>query len=141
MALRYRPTTIEAKLGWVVEECGEVLAAVGKTLCWGLGSSNPELPPDLRETNRAWVLRELSDLKAAIALLEDELQTNPDHDLSPPVVVETGRCLDCGRHLRSDGEQLWCSKCDADNPALPSKFRDLQIKSPSLRKAKRKADQ
>lgn len=66
----YRPRTVGAKLGYLVEECGEVLAAVGKTQRWGLDSFNPELPEDRRETNRAWLLRELRDLKRAIYFIE-----------------------------------------------------------------------
>jgi NTP pyrophosphatase (non-canonical NTP hydrolase) len=73
MKEQYRPTTVEAKLGWVTEECGEVLAAIGKTNRWGLNSVNPELPRAQQETNRAWILRELGDLKEAIRTLEEEL--------------------------------------------------------------------
>lgn len=66
----YEPTTDGQRLGYFVEECGEVLAAVGKTMRWGLESSNPELPPEQRETNRQWIARELRDLRAAIERLE-----------------------------------------------------------------------
>ena len=57
-------------LGHVVEECGEVLAAAGKTLRWGWACHNPELPPTERESNLVWLRRELSDLKEAIARFE-----------------------------------------------------------------------
>lgn len=57
----------------LVEECGEVLAAAGKTQRWGLDSYNPELPPEERETNRAWLLRELTDLEGAIARVRNEI--------------------------------------------------------------------
>lgn len=70
MPSEYRPRTVGAKLGYLVEECGEVLAAVGKTQRWGLDSFNPELPEGERETNRAWLLRELHDLKRAIYFIE-----------------------------------------------------------------------
>jgi hypothetical protein len=40
---------------------------VGKSIRWGLDSTNPELPEAERETNRDWILRELHDLEAAIA--------------------------------------------------------------------------
>ena len=70
---RYYPQTLTAKLGYVAEECGEVLAAVGKTIRWGVDSVNPELPLLKQESNRAWVLRELQDLKNAIAILEEAL--------------------------------------------------------------------
>jgi len=53
-------------LGHLVEECGEVLAAAGKTLRWGPDSYNPELPKDQREKNIDWLRRELADLESVI---------------------------------------------------------------------------
>lgn len=73
MKPQYEPMTTEEKLGYLVEECGEVLAAIGKTQRWGLESVNPEIPPEQRETNREWVLRELRDLKGAIRRVEQDL--------------------------------------------------------------------
>ena len=67
MKPQYEPKTLQQKLGYLVEECGEVLAAVGKAIRWGLHSVNPELPPDEQETNATWILRELDDLKRAVA--------------------------------------------------------------------------
>lgn len=72
----YRPCTTETKLGYLVEECGEVMTAVGKTQRWGLDSTNPELPVQERETNREWILRELYDLEYAIMLVRDALTRN-----------------------------------------------------------------
>ena len=63
---KYEPVTSEQALGYLVEECGEVLHAAGKSIRWGLGSSNPELPRNRRETNGLWLRRELADLEAAI---------------------------------------------------------------------------
>jgi hypothetical protein len=57
-------------MGYLVEECGEVLAATGKSLRWGLDSFNPELPSQERESNRLWLKRELADLNLAISLVE-----------------------------------------------------------------------
>ena len=74
MKKQYMPITELQKLGYLVEECGEVMAAVGKTIRWGLDSSNPELPEQERETNRDWILRELKDLKDAIKITEEELE-------------------------------------------------------------------
>lgn len=71
MKLQYRPKSTRQKLGKLVEECGEVLAAIGKTQRWGLESYNPELPPSQRESNRKWILREIKDLKEAIQIVED----------------------------------------------------------------------
>lgn len=70
----YYPKTLNQKLGKLVEECGEVLAAVGKTQRWGLDSVNPELPPEKQETNRDWILRELQDLKLSIEIVEEEIK-------------------------------------------------------------------
>ena len=53
MKPEYKPKTIEQKLGYLIEKCGEVLAATGKTIRWGLNSVNPELPPKEAETNIA----------------------------------------------------------------------------------------
>lgn len=72
-APRYRPNTLQQKLAYLVEECGEVMAAAGKTLRHGLNSYNPELHVEDQETNRNWLLRELKDVKAAIEIVEDDL--------------------------------------------------------------------
>lgn len=70
---RFLQDGFDKKLAHVVEECGEVLAAAGKTQRWGLYSVNPLLPEEKQETNRAWLWRELQDLKQAVdRLLEDE---------------------------------------------------------------------
>ena len=70
---RYRPKTDVQKLGKLVEECGEALAAAGKTMRWGLDSTNPELPPEQQETNAAWLARELCDLEEAIGFAREVL--------------------------------------------------------------------
>lgn len=68
---QYEPVSVEQRLGYLVEECGEVLHAVGKAIRWGLGSVNPELPPSEQETNQDWLKRELGGLKAAIKRVEE----------------------------------------------------------------------
>ena len=65
----FRPRDVYEALAHVVEEMAESLAAVAKTQRFGLLSTNPLLPPDQRETNAAWVARELSDLEQAIDTL------------------------------------------------------------------------
>lgn len=62
----YEPSTLEAAVAYLVEECGEVLAAAGKSLRWGFASTNPELPLSQRESNINWLLRELADVETAI---------------------------------------------------------------------------
>lgn len=71
----YEPKTAEQRLGYLVEECGEVLAAAGKSLRWGLLSVNPEIPTSEQETNAEWLARELDDLEAAIARVREVLPT------------------------------------------------------------------
>jgi len=60
-------------IGKAIEEAGEFLAAAGKTLRWGLESYNPELPKAQRETNEAWMRREMADLRGALDNLDEEL--------------------------------------------------------------------
>lgn len=72
--IKYRPTTTFARLGYLVEECGEVLAAIGKSQRWGLESVNPELPSEEQEKNGDWLLRELDDLDRASRLLRRDLR-------------------------------------------------------------------
>jgi NTP pyrophosphatase (non-canonical NTP hydrolase) len=57
------------QLAHVVEECGEVLAAAGKTQRWGPFSVNPLIPKEQQETNLDWLDRELIDLEQAIGRL------------------------------------------------------------------------
>ena len=66
----YEPSNFKQKIGYLIEECGEVLAAAGKTVRWGIDSFNPESPSCDRETNKKWLLRELKDLKRAIRYIE-----------------------------------------------------------------------
>ena len=77
MKPQYAPRTIDQTLGYLVEECGEVLAAAGKSLRWGLDSVNPELPEEEQETNEEWLLRELTDLTRAIRLVRFKLRSTP----------------------------------------------------------------
>ena len=55
-------------LGLFIEECGEALAAAGKTIRYGWDSVNPDLGPDA-ETNEMWLIREIADVEFAIARL------------------------------------------------------------------------
>ena len=69
MKPEYAPKGVVQMLAYLVEECGEVMAAAGKSLRWGLESTNPELKPGdptYGETNAQWLARELDDLEGAI---------------------------------------------------------------------------
>ena len=61
---------VDFALAHAVEEAGEFLAAAGKTQRFGRASVNPELTPDKQETNEAWLMRELADLRGALDRLE-----------------------------------------------------------------------
>jgi hypothetical protein len=67
--------------GKAIEEAGELLAALGKSLRWGWLSVNPELPVAQQETNVAWVRREMDDMRGALNNLEREL--DPEYPRSP----------------------------------------------------------
>lgn len=75
---RFLQDALDKRIAHLVEECGEVCAAAGKTLRWGPDSVNPLLPPEQQETNRDWLLRELTDLKAAIERVECRFRGEPD---------------------------------------------------------------
>jgi hypothetical protein len=74
------PKTLGGRLNWIAEECAEVGQAIAKTqrfreekkgtLTEALHYFDPTVPDDQRETNHAWILRELADLKQAIAIFE-----------------------------------------------------------------------
>lgn len=70
---KYMRAGLPFAVGKATEEAGEFLAAIGKSLRWGWDSYNPELPPAQRETNEAWVRREMDDLRMALDNLDREL--------------------------------------------------------------------
>lgn len=73
MRADWEPRTVAEALAYLEEEAGEVLSALGKTGRHGLESTDPTTKPGDKhhgETNRLWVLREIADLKGAIARAE-----------------------------------------------------------------------
>jgi hypothetical protein len=70
---KYMRRGLSFAMGKAIEEAGEFLAAIGKTQRWGWDSYNPELPVEQRETNEAWVRREMADLRGALDNLEREM--------------------------------------------------------------------
>lgn len=70
---KYMRPGLDFAVGKAVEEAGEFLAAIGKTLRWGWSSVNPELPRAEQEPNAAWVRREVADLREALVNLEREM--------------------------------------------------------------------
>jgi NTP pyrophosphatase (non-canonical NTP hydrolase) len=70
MKAKYLRDDFDSVLAHAVEECGEFLAAAGKTQRWGRRSFNPEIPEDRRETNEEWLRREMADVRLCLARLE-----------------------------------------------------------------------
>lgn len=70
---KYMRPGLNFAAGKAIEEAGEFLAAMGKTIRWGWHSYNPELAPAHRERNVEWVRREMVDLRGALNNLELEL--------------------------------------------------------------------
>lgn len=70
---RYMRPGLDFARGKAIEELGELQAALGKSLRWGWRSYNPELPPEQRELNAQWVLREIKDVRDALDNLEREM--------------------------------------------------------------------
>lgn len=70
---KYTPTDPKDCLAHVAEECGKLVAAIGKTMRFGPQSVNPELPACDQETNIAWVLREMDDVEISIRRFRESL--------------------------------------------------------------------
>jgi len=73
---RYLPTTVDGKIGRVVEESGEVTEVIGRCLRifgkigrFGLDSTHPSGGPN----NAALLLSELADLRHAISQVENSI--------------------------------------------------------------------
>ena len=70
---KYMRPGVSFARGKAIEELGELQAALGKTIRWGWMSVNPELHPSERETNLAWVHREIADVRGALDNLEADI--------------------------------------------------------------------
>lgn len=62
---RFLQNGFDKRLSHFIEECGEALAAAGKTQRWGATSYNPLLPAEQREMNITWLRREIGDVLLA----------------------------------------------------------------------------
>lgn len=121
--LKYlKPENFDFCLSHAIEECGEFLAAAGKTQRWGLESVDPTLPPGEREHNGRWLLRELDDVEGALKRLRVRLAArdgngyiNPHDDvewsvwksaIAASVKFSHCPCADCcrDRALQSDAK-------------------------------------
>lgn len=71
MDAKYLPTTLEGKLARTLEECGEVLQAIGKLGRWGMIARDNYT--GIEYDNRAALRAELKDLTDAIDWLDSAL--------------------------------------------------------------------
>lgn len=67
---KYLPKDRNGRLFRLIEEMGELNAALGKAGRWGMSSVNPELPEDQQETNAEWIMREIEDVEQALAAVK-----------------------------------------------------------------------
>lgn len=74
---KYLQEGFDKRLAHAIEECGEFLAAAGKTQRWGRHGYNPE-PGSNRETNITWLMRELTDVEEAMARLRQTVRAEYD---------------------------------------------------------------
>ena len=71
---RFLQDGFDKRLSHFIEECGEALAAAGKTQRWGVDSVNPLLPEHEQETNFDWLMREIADVEQAAARLREAME-------------------------------------------------------------------
>lgn len=90
----FRPKDLNGAIAHLIEECGEVLAAAGKSVRFGLDSVNPLIPENERETNAAWLWREMDDLEKAITALK--AMVSPAGTSISPAMLHTLRKIGTG---------------------------------------------
>jgi hypothetical protein len=70
---RFFQDGFDKRLAHAIEECGEFLAAAGKNQRWGVWSVNPLLPHSQQESNLAWLMREMKDVRDALTRLDESI--------------------------------------------------------------------
>ena len=71
---RFLQDGFEKRLSHAVEECGEFIAAAGKTQRWGVWSVDPTIPEHERITNLVWLKLEMGDIRQALDRLEEAIK-------------------------------------------------------------------
>lgn len=71
---RFLQEGFDKQLSHAIEECGEFLAAAGKTQRWGIYSVNPLLPENKQELNINWLYRELNDVLEVLDRLKHTIE-------------------------------------------------------------------
>lgn len=90
---RFLQRGFDKQLAHLVEECGEVLAAAGKTQRWGRDSVNPLIPDAEQETNEAWLRREMRDLRQSMDRLEATIDADNLTDRRARLLAEQRAAL------------------------------------------------
>lgn len=107
----YVPQTLTQKMGYLIEEAGELQSAIGSALRWGLNSFNPEIPKEERVTNRQWILDEIHDVERGIGYMKAEIAPTPDKN---DYVIRVWSSKDVSRELAhwfwDDTQWLFCPK-------------------------------
>lgn len=71
---RFLQDGFDKRLSHLIEECGELLAAAGKTQRWGVWGYNPLLPPKDQEQNILWLKREMADVRQALDRVDQAIE-------------------------------------------------------------------
>lgn len=71
---RFLQDGFDKRLSHAMEECGEFIAAAGKTQRWGVWSVNPLLPEAEKVTNLRWLRDEIDDVRSALDRLEAAIE-------------------------------------------------------------------
>lgn len=114
---RFLQDGFDKRLSHFIEECGEALAAAGKTQRWGAWSTNPLLPPAQREANLTWLIRELTDVRQALDRLEECIALEFTGDDVRPVVIQPTqetRPAPTSRPEHVAAHDCACAECVAD---------------------------
>ena|ERR1700679_3066532 len=100
---RFLQDGFDKRLSHAIEECGEFLAAAGKTQRWGVWSVNPLIQEAGQETNLVWLRREMADIRQALDRLDDAIAPLLCEGC-PPIGYPTDetRCTPCPRRSQSD---------------------------------------
>jgi hypothetical protein len=72
------------EVGELQEALGRLVAAFGKTGRHGFRAYDPTVPEDQRETNAAWILREMGDVEEGIDKVRDHILVVPDFEVPEP---------------------------------------------------------
>ena len=71
---RFLQDGFDKRLSHAIEECGEFIAAAGKTQRWGVWSADPTIPEHERVTNLAWLKLEMADVREAMERLQEAIE-------------------------------------------------------------------